>query len=211
MRMYRLSSICILIVLRHVGAAVFLSYLAKTAVPTLEGPLSSSCCLCHQWVCPDCTSWGRWEGWGTYNKTLEREANWDKSLVDKCIDWLYAHVFLHNLLSEYTIDRNRFKFVNWKLACCDNLTSENFCNTTDHDSTNILSCEPPPPPLAIQYIFSPVCFTQAVCINNKLTAVTWPNPEHLTVLWRIRAVAASQVSLVSTAACLAMPISASAQ
>ena len=88
--------------------------------------LLAAVCATNECVQTACTSWGRWEGWGMYNKTLEREANWDKSLVDKCIDWLYAHVFLHNLLSEYTIDRNRFKFVNWKLACCDNLTSENF-------------------------------------------------------------------------------------
>ena len=55
---------CILAVLRHVRAAVFSSYSTRRAINSGGHTVflgTASCCLCHQWVCPDCTTCLLWK------------------------------------------------------------------------------------------------------------------------------------------------------
>ena len=69
--MYKLSSTCIFTTCQVIP---------RGQLPNLEGPLSlfgpTSCCLCHQQVCPDCTTWGRWEArTRSIQLTVEREVS----------------------------------------------------------------------------------------------------------------------------------------
>ena len=112
----------ILVVLQHIGAAVLWTYPKRTAINS-RGPTvffdTVSCCLCRQQVCPGCTTWGRWEGQGPYNKfSNEKQAEthlWYVYLW-KCTGWLYSHTTyckMRNGLWNGLIPRTHRK---WKYA-----------------------------------------------------------------------------------------------